>query len=132
MAKQLPTALRVTYAGRVMTVCAGTVGNPGNRRFKNESAFWYELKMTLMHGPVGAIGRRCGDPRTLHPYGAFDLVKKVMSKDGHLVGGDGYPYYLRDRKHRFCIHDPHYALRDITEELRDLGRVVLAIERWSE
>ena len=121
MAKQPPTALRVTYAESVMTVQAGTVGNPGNRKFKNESAFWYELKKTLM-----------AEKREFFNCGPADLVKKVMSKDGHLVGGDGYPYYLRDRKHRFCIHDPHYALRDITEELRDLGRVVLAIERWSE
>ena len=127
MAKQLPTALRVTYAGRVMTVCAGTVGNPGNRKFKNESAFWYELKTALMRGPVGANGRRCGDPGTLHPYGAFDLVKKVMSKDGHMVGGDTYPYYLRDRKARYCIYDTEYALRDITESLHETGVVVLCI-----
>ena len=121
MAKQPPTVLRVTYAESVMTVQAGTVGNPGNRKFKNESAFWYALKKTLMEQGFCFVGKE-----------PADLVKKVMSKDGHLVGGDGYPYYLRDRKHRFCIHDPHYALRDITEELRDLGRVVLAIEHWSE
>ena len=119
MSKSTPTALRVTHSSNVVTVSAGTVGNPGNRKFRNESAFWYALLQTLRLQEHTFWGRE-----------PVNLVKKVMSKDGHLVGGDGYPYYLRDRKHRFCIYDPHYALRDITEELRDLGRVVLAIQRW--
>lgn len=117
MAKQLPTALRVTYASRVMTVCAGTVGNPGNRKFKNESAFWYELKKTLM-----------AEKREFFNCGPADLVKKVMSKDGHMVGGDTYPFYLRDRKHRFCIYDPRYAERDLAEDLYKKGAVYLTIE----
>ena len=119
MAKQPPTVLRVTYAESVMTVQAGTVGNPGNRKFKNESAFWYELKKTLM-----------AEKREFFNCGPADLVKKVMSKDGHLVGGDTYPYYLRERKWRYCIYDPNYALRDLAEEFHKTGAVVLAIQRW--
>ena len=56
MAKQPPTVLRVTYAESVMTVQAGTVGNPGNRKFKNESAFWYALKKTLMESVAVMLG----------------------------------------------------------------------------
>ena len=119
MSTTKPTALRVTSSRNVMTVCAGTVGNPGNRKFKNESAFWYALKKTLEADRHCIIG---GEPP--------DLVKKVMSKDGHLVGGDTYPYYLRDRKWRYCIHDTEYAVRDITEELHKKGVVVLCIWRW--
>ena len=58
-----------------------------------ESAFWYALK------------------KHLNSEGGYDLVKKVMSKDGHLMGGDTYPYYLRDRAWRYCIYDDLYQLR---------------------
>lgn len=119
MSKTTPTALRVTMSSWVMTVQAGTVGNPGNRKFKNESAFWYALKKTLMEQGFCFVGKE-----------PADLVKKVMSKDGHLVGGDTYPYYLRDRKWRFCIYDSHYAVRDLVEELHTRGVVTLTIERW--
>ena len=63
-----------------------------DRPYPTESAWWYALKKEL-----NAQGH--------------DLIKKVMSKDGHLVGGDTYPYYLRDRRSRYCFHDPEYALR---------------------
>lgn len=118
--KTKPTTLRVTHSRGVMTVQAGTVGSPGNRKFPNESAFWYALKKTLVSGDYRMIGGERND-----------LVKKVMSKDGHLVGGEGYPYYLRDRKWRYCIHDTQYALRDLTEELHTTGVVTLAIH-WLE
>lgn len=36
-------------------------------------------------------------------------VKK--DDDGHMVGGDTYPYYLRDRKKRHCFYDSDYCLR---------------------
>lgn len=112
-----PIALRVTFTKTVMTVQAGTVGTPGNRKFKDESAFWYALKKTLMAG-------RQKD----HLGQDFDLVKKVMSKDGHMVGGNHGPYYLRDRKWRYGILDWAYDQRDLAEELHKTGVVVLTIE----
>ena len=109
-----PTPLTVAYSGTRMTVQAPSTA----RKFPTESAFWYALKKVLEAGPKDPEGK------------TFDLVKKVMSKDGHLVGGDGYPYYLRDRKWGFCIMDSDYAVRDITQELKDNGVVHLRIEYW--
>jgi len=63
------------------------------KTYPTESAWWYDLKKTL-----NAQG--------------YDLIKKVMSKDGHMVGGDDYPYYLRDRKGDYCFMDCDYALRE--------------------
>jgi hypothetical protein len=57
----------------------------------------------------------------------FDVVKKVMSTDGHLVGGDTYPYYLRERKWAWCIHDELYAIRDIAEEFNTGQRFYLSV-----
>ena len=119
MSKSTPTALRVTHSANVVTVSAGTVGNPGNRKFRNESAFWYALLQTLRLQGHTFWGRE-----------PVNLVKKIMSKDGHLVGGDTCPYYLRDRKWRYCIHDPDYAVRDLVEELHRTGSITLRIEYW--
>lgn len=118
MTKQ--TSLRITRGANIVTVQAGTVGNPVNRKFKNESALWYAIKRELMANHKAPDGK------------PFDLVKKIMCKDGLLVGGNEGPYYLRDRKHRFCIHDPKYMLRDIAQELHETGVVVLVMERWSD
>ena len=109
-----PTPLTVAYSGTQMTVQAPTTA----RKFPTESAFWYALKKVLEAGPRDPEGK------------SFDLVKKIMSKDGHLVGGDTYPYYLRDRKWRYCIHDPNYAVRDLVEELYRTGSITLRIEYW--
>lgn len=61
-------------------------------KFYTESAWWYALKIRLKEQ-------------------GHDLIKKVTSKDGHMVGGDTYPYYLRDRKKRYCFYDGDYCLR---------------------
>lgn len=71
--------------------------NREGKKYYTESAWWHDLKEHL-----NAQG--------------YDLVKKVMSKDGHMVGGDDYPYYLRDRKWAYCFHDVNgYQLRFIHE-----------------
>ena len=54
-----------------------------------------------------------------------DLVKRIMAKDGHMVGGDTGPHYLRDRKRRYCIWDDAYAVRLLHETYKAEGRVVL-------
>jgi hypothetical protein len=92
-----------------MTVQAGSVGDAKPAKFKSESAFWFALKNEL--------AKQC----------AMDLVKKVMSKDGHMVGGNGYPYYLRDRKWKYCIHDHLYAIRDLAKDFNKDGVVTLSV-----
>ena len=53
----------------------------------------------------------------------FDIIKKLMWKDGHLVSEQ--EYYLRDRKWRWCIHDNHFAVRNLAEDYRLDGNVSL-------
>lgn len=113
MISKAAQGLRVTVGGSVMTVQGGTVANKAPR-FYNESAFWHALKQHLNEHFV-IRSKKC------------DLVKRVMSKDGHMVGGDNYPYYLRDRKWDYCIQDTQYAVRLLHEEFNRDGYVTLAI-----
>ena len=53
----------------------------------------------------------------------YDLIKKNPSKDGHLTSA---PYYLRDRKFRFCFMDSYYAIRALHDEYNKHGEVTLA------
>ena len=91
------------------TTLKGTnlIVNREDQTFPTESAWWYALKVHL-----NANGH--------------DLIKRVMSKDGHLMGSDTYPYYLRDRKSAYCFYDGDYALRDI----RDPKVVYLIYQSW--
>jgi hypothetical protein len=51
-----------------------------------------------------------------------DLIKKNMEKDGHMMSA---PYYLRDRKWKYCFYDGEYAIRDIAKEYRCSGKARL-------
>ena len=77
------------------------------RKFYTESAWWYALKIHLKEQ-------------------GHDLIKKVMSKDGHMVGGDTHPYYLRDREFNYAYWDEDYSLRDV----RDPEVVHLIYVNW--
>lgn len=112
--------LSITRSTNVMTVQTGTVGEPKRDRFRDESAFWFALKKHLNEHCSSLFKAELQD-------GRMDLIKKEMGKDGHLVGGNGYPYYLRDRKWRFCIHDSQYAIRDVAEAFNETGAVSLSI-----
>jgi hypothetical protein len=81
----------------------------GDEKFYSESVLLYHVKNILNKD-------------------GHDLIKKVMSKDGHMVGGDTYPYYLRDRKSKYCIYDPNYCLRSIAEDFNERG--VVELEIW--
>ncbi len=41
-----------------------------------------------------------------------DVIKKLVQKDGHMYG-DGYQYYIRERKWKWCLVDPRYCLEQI-------------------
>ena len=80
----------------------------GDRRMKSESDLFYRLRNVL---------RRRGE----------DVIKKEMSKDGHMVS-DGI-YYVRSRNVRrpdaYAIYDSNYAVRDSAEEFNREGEVTL-------
>jgi len=66
---------------------------PGEPKIYSESLLWYRIKQILLDA-------------------GFDVIKKCPEKDGHLTSA---PYYIRDRKWRFCLHDELYQMRFIHE-----------------
>jgi hypothetical protein len=62
----------------------------------------------------------------------FNLIKKRMWKDGHLVDSD--QLYLRTRnrhspKPHICIWNSSYAIYDAARELMENGEITLSVER---
>lgn len=58
-----------------------------------------------------------------------DWIKKRMWKDGHMVSD--HCQYLRERKPhsagQLAVWDSSYAVRDIAEDFRECGEVVLSV-----
>ncbi len=77
---------------------------------RSESDLWYRVKNTLI-----SMGH--------------DVIKKQMTKDGHLVS-DGV-YYVRTRKQdgfgSYMIYDDRYAIRNIKDEMNTSGMVKLDV-----
>ncbi len=111
--------LRFNLQARTCSVEA----RPGERkRFaasnKGESAFWHWVKVQL---------RARG----------YDVIKKAMTKDGHMV--DEHVYYVRTRKYmtaarksggkEFCVYDSMSSTYLVTDSLRERGVVHLTVER---
>lgn len=87
----------------------------GDPRLKNESALWYAIRNVL---------RKEGE----------DVIKKEMSKDGHMVS-DGI-FYVRSRKTgkpgAFGIYDDRYQVRDSAEDYNKGEEVSLSLVDMSE
>lgn len=81
----------------------------GDEKFKTESAFWFALRNKL---------REMG----------HDVIKKLIYKDGHMIGSNTYPYYLRERKGKWCIWDSQYAVRFLHKQFNEQKEVVLSKE----
>jgi hypothetical protein len=86
--------------------------DPDDKKFYKETDFYHALKKHL-----NANGH--------------DLIKKIMCKDGHMCGDENGPYYLRDRKWRYCFFDGKYAIRQIHHDYNE-GKAELLIEYWEE
>ena len=61
----------------------------------------------------------------------LDVIKKRMWKDGHMVADTCQ--YIRARKLKnnaqaFALWDDQYAVRDVAEDFRRLGKVTLRLE----
>ena len=103
--------MRVTKTGNRVTVTR----DPGDPRVSNESNFWYKLRNTL---------KKMGE----------DVIKKEMSKDGHMVSD--HVFYVRTRKFgregAWGIYDSSYALRDAAKEYNEKGQISLSLADLSE
>jgi len=88
-----------------------TRGN--DKKVYTESGFFYQLKNALIKD-------------------GHDVIKKEMSKDGHMVSDN--VYYVRSRNMNrpgaFMVWDTAYAIRATYEPYND-GEVTLSIE-WAE
>ncbi len=56
----------------------------------------------------------------------YDVIKKLMSKDGHLVSDT--EHYIRDRRDKFAIWFGSYALRFSYEDYNKDGEVIYQVE----
>ena len=77
-------------------------------KFNNESTLLYYIKEELI---------KMG----------FDVIKKRMWKDGHLVGGDE-TQYIRERKHLFYIYDAEHESRLLHKDFNKEGFVFLQLQ----
>ena len=77
---------------------------PGERKIYSESLLWYKIKQILNDA-------------------GFDVIKRNPQKDGHLTSA---PYYIRDRKHRFCLFDGYYQIRSLIDVFNAFREIRLA------
>jgi hypothetical protein len=90
-----------------VTINSHTVAVVRTKKYYKETAFWHDLKKAMQ-----AMG--------------FDVIKKLMYKDGHMV--DDNQHYLRDRKWGYCVYDGEHAIRLVHEP----ERVILQLHRWKK
>jgi hypothetical protein len=81
---------------------------------------WYGAESRLLHHVLRIFNVR-----------GYDLIKKRMWKDGHMVGTE-HTQYLRSRHVRgtpsLCIYLADHAVEIAAESFNVLGRVALAVE----
>ena len=56
----------------------------------------------------------------------YDVIKKRMWKDGHLMGDD-QTQYIRDRQHKFAIYDPDWQIRNLYEDYNNNEEITLSV-----
>ncbi|HUV84125.1 MAG TPA: hypothetical protein VMV86_00355 [Methanosarcinales archaeon] len=59
----------------------------------------------------------------INDSGLFNVIKKCPAKDGHLTSA---PYYIRERKGKWCLFDYMYAIRMLYEDF-NAGKCVLTV-----
>jgi len=88
-----------------------TVSRDGGKKLYSESVFLYHLKQALQRD-------------------GYDVIKKLMPKDGHLVADTQHYIVSHNRNHGFAIWDSAYAIRFTYEPYNQDGEVTLAVERY--
>ncbi len=61
----------------------------------------------------------------------YDVIKKLVQKDGHMFG-DNHTHYIRERKWKWCIVDPNWAI-ELAHKTFNRGEITLSIhqgESW--
>ena len=76
---------------------------PGSPKFYKESALYRHV---------------C---RLLNSAG-WNVVKQVPDKDGHMFGA---PYYIREKRRKWCLYDNYYAIRCLHEAFNAGEKVYL-------
>jgi len=87
-----------------------TVHRGDSPKYCNESLLWAHIRDEI------------------NASGLFDVVKKCPAKDGHLTNA---PYYIRDRKWEWCLHDPDAAIRGLHREFNH-GKCTLVLHQLRE
>jgi hypothetical protein len=81
---------------------------------------WYAAESRLLHHVLRILNAR-----------GYDLIKKRMWRDGHMVGTE-HTQYLRSRSIKcipsLCIYHANSAIVIAAEVFNNLGRVALAVE----
>jgi hypothetical protein len=80
-------------------------------KYRAESTLYYHIKLSL---------KKKG----------YDVIRQVPEKDGHMTS---CPYYIRDRKGKFCWMDNNHALRLLNEAFNTKREIQLAfinLERY--
>jgi hypothetical protein len=92
------------------TAVCNVTREAGDRPLRNESHLMYRIKECLK-----AQG--------------YDVIKKAMAKEGHLVSE--HVYYVRSRQYKkadaFAIYDELYATRDACQALRQWEHLQLRL-----
>jgi hypothetical protein len=94
--------------------------------YKNRIEAIRELSDPRYYGTINAAGESkllyaiC---RELKKQG-FDVIKKRMHKDGHLV--DDMQQYIRDRKGKWAVYNDHWAICGLNDDFNK-GQAVLAL-----
>ena len=99
-------------------------GDPAYRPNRSCSSWslpgWYGAESRLLHHVLRILNAR-----------GYDLIKKRMWRDGHMVGTE-HTQYLRSRNVRgmpsLCIYHADHAVEIAAEVFNKLGRVELAVE----
>ena len=71
-----------------------------------ESAFFHKVKVKMQEQ-------------------GYDVIKKLAWKDGHMI--DDSQHYIRERKGKWCVWYPEYALRFVYTDYNDEGKVDLQL-----
>ena len=71
-----------------------------DKKYYSESVLWYAIKKKLI-----SMG--------------YDVIKKEMVKDGHLVDDGQYYVRSRNKKKGFWIYDPNYAIKALYHDFNN-------------